>query len=69
MKWRDLSITSKSILEHCWDIYTDKPQEFTLVIGEEFKSLDNYYCFTEEIYNEIVKYHKEKEQEGMIVGN
>jgi len=75
MKWRDLSITSKCIIEQCWDIYTDKPQEFTMKIDKNFKIWVginegyNYYRFTEEVYNEIVKYHKEKEQEGMVVVN
>ena len=65
MKWRDLSITSKCIIEQCWDVYTDKPQEFTMKIDKNFKIWVginegyNYYRFTEEVYNEIVKYHKE----------
>jgi len=69
MKWRELSIESKCILEQCWNLHTDKPQEFKLMIGKEFKSVENKYYFTENVYNEIVKYHKEKEQEGTVVAN
>jgi len=69
MKWKDLSITSKCILEQCWNAYTDKPQEFAMMIDENFKSVDDIYYFSEEVYNEIVKYHNEKEQEGMVVAN
>ena len=62
MEWRELSTTSKNVLEQCWGLRDDNPRSVRISIGEIFKVLDKEYIFTEENYNEIVKYVEDKHE-------
>lgn len=56
MEWKDLSTTSANVLERCWGLYDDNPRTVKISINEKFKVWDEEYVFTEENYDEIVKY-------------
>ena len=56
MEWRDLTTTSKNVLEQCWEFRNDNPRSVSISIGEKFKVHDNEYVFTEDNYKEIIEY-------------
>lgn len=56
MEWKDLTTTSKNILEQCWEFNNDNPRSVKISIGEKFKVSDNEYVFTESNYDEIMRY-------------
>jgi len=62
MEWKDLSTTSANVLERCWGLYDDNPRSVYISIGEKFKVWDKEYIFTEENYNEIIEYVKDKKE-------
>jgi hypothetical protein len=62
MEWKDLSTTSANVLERCWGLYDDDPRSVHISIGEKFKVWENEYTFTEENYNEIIEYVKDKKE-------
>jgi len=66
MEWKDLSTTSANVLERCWGLYNDNPRSVRISIGEKFKVWDKEYIFTEENYNEIIEYVKDRKE--IVVG-
>jgi len=66
MEWKELTTTSKNILERCWGLYDDNPRSVRVSIGETFKTWDKEYTFTESNYEEIVKYVKGRKD--IIIG-
>lgn len=58
MEWKDLSNAAKCVIERCWGLYNDKAASYTVKIGESIQPWDIEYDITEDVYNEIVDYHK-----------
>lgn len=61
MKWAELSDSAGLVLEQCWSLRTDNPRTVTVRIGD---MLHGGNVFTEEVYQEILKYKVEQEVEG-----
>lgn len=54
MKWKDMDLSAKNVLERCWRFDDDQPLSFTVSIGDVVYG----QTVTEETYAQIFAYRK-----------
>ncbi|GLI82369.1 hypothetical protein ANABIO32_00550 [Rossellomorea marisflavi] len=69
MKWKDLTMASRCVLERCWGLHTNDPQTYSIPLGKTlFKHRVTLDTFTEIIkYQKHFPYFNAKLEEEMII--
>lgn len=71
MKWKDLTLSSKCVLERCWGLTHDKPMSFSVEIGKVLSGNEVTYQTLVEImeYRKHFPYFNIKVENNLITVN